>query len=265
MQMRRLGLGFNKINHIFLSHLHGDHVLGIFGLISTLNLLGRTKPLYIFAHPDFEPILKTNNNFFNNNLNFDIVFNHLNSNEVQNIFEDKKIIVTSIPLNHRVPTVGFIFREKEQPLNVHKYLIEHYNIGLADIVKIKNGADYVSCNGEVVPNSRLTYRAHIPRSYAYCSDTLFSERLIEQVKNVNLLYHEATFLQSEYQLAKQTGHSTALQAATVAKRANVDKLIIGHFSSRYTNTVKHQAEARSVFQNSFAVNDGDVYSVEERK
>lgn len=216
MQIRRMGLGFNKIDHIFISHLHGDHILGIFGLISTLNLLGRTKPLHIFAHSDFEPILTSNINFFIDKLEFEVVLNAIDTSTPQIIFENKKIAVTSIPLRHRVPCCGFLFAEKKQLPNIHKYLIEHYKIGLADIVKIKNGADFVTPEGEIVENSRLTYYAHQPRSYAYCSDTSYNESIVDIIKDVDLLYHEATFLETEINLAKQTGHSTALQAARIA-------------------------------------------------
>lgn len=265
MQLRRLNFSFNKINLIFISHLHGDHVLGIFGLISTFNLLGRSKPLHVFAHPDFEQILITNNNFFNSKLNFEVIFHAVDTTRHDTIFEDKNLIIKTLPLNHRLPCCGYLFSEKQQAPNVHKYLIERYNIGLADIVRIKNGADFIAPDGEVVPNSRLTYFAHQPRSYAYCSDTLFSERLIEQVKDVDLLYHEATFLHQDLNLAKQTGHTTALQAAMVAQKANATKLIIGHFSSRYKNIKLLEEEARTIFPTTFAVNDGDVYEVVENK
>lgn len=262
MQIRRNGLNFNRIDHIYISHLHGDHVLGIFGLISTFNLLGRVNPLHIFAHKDFEPILRTNINFFVDKMAYEIVFHPIEPRKAEIIFEDDKISVMSLPLAHRVPCCGFLFKEKQQLPNIHKYLIEHYNIGLADIVKIKNGADYIAADGEVVPNSRLTYYAHQPRSYAYCSDTQYLEKLVPLITNVDLLYHEATFLEKDKSLAKQTGHSTALQAATIAKKANVKKLIIGHFSSRYKTTKEHKEEAQTIFKDTIAVNDGDVFEID---
>lgn len=264
IQLRRYHQKMNRINHIFLSHLHGDHVLGVFGLISTFNLLGRTAPLNIYAHPDFEEILNTNVRFFNDRMSFQVLFRPLNSSIVETLYEDKHLTVSTLPLRHRMPTVGFLFKEKQQPPNVHKNLISKYSIGLADIVRIKNGADFITHSGEVIPNSELTFQSHTPRSYAYCSDTFYSERLVGLVKDVDLLYHEATFLSKDINLAKQTGHSTAGQAATVAQKANVGKLIIGHFSSRYKNALQHEVEAREIFPNTFAVEDGQVYEIVDK-
>ena len=264
IQLRRYHQKMNRINHIFLSHLHGDHVLGVFGLISTFNLLGRTTPLNIYAHPDFEEILNTNVRFFNDKMSFSLQFHALNCSIVETIYEDKHLTVSTLPLRHRMPTVGFLFKEKQQLPNVRKNLISRYSIGLADIVRIKNGEDFIADSGDVIPNSELTFQSHIPRSYAYCSDTFYSERLVGLVKDVDLLYHEATFLSKDINLAKQTGHSTAAQAATVAQKANVEKLIIGHFSSRYKNALQHEVEAREIFSNTFAVEDGQVYEIVEK-
>jgi len=264
IQLRKYRLNMNRIDHIFISHLHGDHVLGIFGLISTLNLIGRKTPLNIYAHPDFEEILNTNVRFFNDRMSFDINFHPLNCEMVETIYEDKHLTVSTLPLRHRMPTVGFLFVEKQQLPNVRKELIQKYSIGLADIVKIKNGEDFVTTEGERIPNSELTYYSHTPRSYAYCTDTFYSERLVGLIKNVDLLYHEATFVSKDLSLAKQTGHSTAAQAATVAHKANVGKLIIGHFSSRYKNTLQHEAEAREIFPNTSLVEDGQVYEIGEK-
>lgn len=264
IQLRRYHQKMNRINHIFLSHLHGDHVLGIFGLISTFNLLGRTTPLNIYAHPDFEEILNTNVRFFNDRMSFQVLFHPLNCSIVETLYEDKHLTVSTLPLRHRMPTVGFLFKEKQQLPNVHKSLINKYSIGLADIVRIKNGEDFITHSGDVIPNSELTFQSHIPRSYAYCSDTFYSERLVGLVKDVDLLYHEATFLSKDINLAKQTGHSTAAQAATVAQKANVGKLIIGHFSSRYKNALQHEVEAREIFPNTFAIEDGQVYEIVEK-
>ena len=264
IQLRRYHQKMNRINHIFLSHLHGDHVLGVFGLISTFNLLGRTAPLNIYAHPDFEEILNTNVRFFNDRMSFQVQFHPLNCSIVETLYEDKHLTVSTLPLRHRMPTVGFLFKEKQQLPNVHKSLISKYSIGLADIVRIKNGEDFITHSGDVIPNSELTFQSHIPRSYAYCSDTFYSERLVGLVKDVDLLYHEATFLSKDMNLAKQTGHSTAAQAATVAQKANVGKLIIGHFSSRYKNAIQHEAEAREIFPNTIAVEDGQVYEIAEK-
>ncbi len=264
IQLRKYRLNMNRINNIFISHLHGDHVLGIFGLISTLNLIGRKTPLNIYAHPDFEEILNTNVRFFNDRMSFDINFHPLNCEMVETIYEDKHLTVSTLPLRHRMPTVGFLFVEKKPLPNVRKELIEKYSIGLADIVKIKNGDDFISSHGERIANSELTYYSHTPCSYAYCTDTFYSERLVGLIKNVDLLYHEATFVSKDLSLAKQTGHSTAAQAATIAHKANVGKLIIGHFSSRYKNTLQHETEAREIFPNTSVVEDGQVYEIGEK-
>lgn len=265
IQIRRYHLNMSKISNIFISHLHGDHVLGLFGLISTFNLLGRKLPLNIYAHPNLEEILNINIKFFNDSIAFPLLFHPLNCEIVETIYEDKHITVSTLPLRHRMPTVGFLFKEKQQLPNIKKSYIHKHSLGLADIVRIKNGEDYITEEGEVVPNSELTFYTHLPRSYAYCTDTFFSERLIGLVKDVDLLYHEATFLTKELNLAKQTGHSTAAQAATVAMKANVGKLIIGHFSSRYKNAIQHEVEAREIFPNTFAVEDGQVYEIPEKK
>lgn len=264
IQLRRFHQKMNRIDHIFISHLHGDHVLGIFGLISTFNLLGRKQPLNVYAHSDFEEILNYNVRFFNDNLAFPVVFHPINCDIVESIYEDKYIIVSTLPLRHRMPTVGFLFQEKPQLPNIKKELISKYSLGLADIVKIKNGEDFITETGEFIPNSELTFHNHIPRSYAYCSDTLYSERLVGLVKNVDLLYHESTFLSKDIDLARQTGHSTAAQAATVAQKANVGKLIIGHFSSRYKNSLQHEIEAKEIFPNTIAVDDGQVFDIPEK-
>ncbi len=261
VQLRRFHQRMSSINCVFISHLHGDHVLGLFGLISTFNLLGRKKTLDIYAHPDFEAILRSNVSFFNDYLSYRIEFHPINCNVVETIYEDKHITVSTLPLRHRVPTVGFLFREKATLPNIRKEAIARYSLGLADIVRIKNGEDFRTAEGELIPNAELTFHSHTPRSYAYCSDTFYSERLVGLIKGVDLLYHEATFLDKDLGLAKQTGHSTAVQAATVALKADVGQLIIGHFSSRYKNALQHEAEAREIFPNTFAVEDGQVYEI----
>ena len=260
MQLRRFRIKLSKINHIFISHLHGDHTLGLVGLISTFNLIGRKSDLHIFAHPELEANLNYNLKFFVEEMNFKIVFHPIDSkNKV--IFDDGKIVVESLPLRHRVPSTGFLFREKRGYPNIRKELIEKYSLSLAEISAIKNGSDYVTSEGQIVLNGDLTYFALEPRSYAYCSDTLYSERLIGLIKNVDLLYHEATFASQDLKLAKLTGHSTAQQAATAAKKSNAKKLLIGHFSSRYKSVEPLLDEAKLIFENTSAVYDGQVYEV----
>ncbi|QKG80190.1 ribonuclease Z [Tenuifilum thalassicum] len=261
IQLRKYHLPLNRINNIFLTHSHGDHVLGIFGLISTLNLLGRTNDLHIYGVADFEDLLMQNVKFFTDKPSFKVIYHAVDPFKVEEIYTDKHVVVTTVPLRHRVPAVGYLFREAPKQPNIRKDIISKYNLTIADIVSIKNGHDLVLPNGDIIPNSELTYIHSQPRSYAYCSDTLYSERLVGLVKGVDLLYHEATFLHSELELARKTGHSTALQAATVALKANVGKLILGHFSSRYKDIQLFLNEAKSVFQNSYVINDGDTIQV----
>jgi len=261
IQLRRFNVPMNRINHIFITHNHGDHVLGIFGLISTFNLLGRKTDLHIFGLAEFEELLFRNIDFFTDKLNFRIVYHALDPNRVEQVHSDKHIRVTTLPLRHRVPAVGYLFSETPQLPNIRKEAIEMYNLSLADIERIKNGEDFITTDGKVIPNRELTFVANVPRSYAYCSDTLYSERLVGLVKGVDLLYHESTFLHSELELARKTGHSTALQAATVATSAGVGKLLIGHFSSRYRNENNFLTEAKAVFPETYLVEDGQTFEV----
>ena len=265
MQLRRLHIKMSKINHIFISHLHGDHVLGLVGLISTLNLVGRKSELHIYAHKELEKNLLYNIQFFIDELNFKITFHALNPKKHEIIYDDGKLTVETLPLKHRVPSTGFLFKEKKGFPNIRKEVIEKYSLTLSDIGSIKCGNDLLLPNGQVIPNSDLTYYATEPRSYAYCSDTMYNEKLIELVKNVDLLYHEATFANSEMKLAKLTGHSTASQAATLAFNAGVKSLIIGHFSSRYKNISELIDEAKLIFQNTVGVEDGMVFEIPLKK
>jgi len=261
IQLRRMHIKMSKISHIFISHLHGDHTLGLVGLISTLNLVGRKSDLHIYAHQALEENILYNIKFFVEELNFKINFHHITPNKHQVIYDDGKIIVESLPLKHRVLSTGFLFREKRGLPNIKKELIEKYSLTLTEINAIKNGSDLNTPDGQVVPNSELTYYSSEPRSYAYCSDTMYSKKLIGMIKNVDLLYHEATFATSEEKLAKLTGHSTAAQAADIASKAEVSKLLIGHFSSRYKSVNLLINEAKEVFENTIGVEDGMVFEI----
>jgi ribonuclease Z len=263
IQLRKLRIKISRINCIFISHIHGDHTLGLVGLISTFSLLGRKSDLHIYAHKEFEDILNRSIDFYIDNLSFKLVFHPLGLKR-ELIYEDKSITVESIPLKHRVPTCGFIFREKQQFPNIKKELIEKYNISLKDILKIKNGSDLEVPDSLSIPNSELTYNASIPRSYAYCSDTVFHKQIVKYLKNIDLLYHEATFAENELNLAKQTGHSTAAQAARIAKEAGVKQLLIGHFSSRYKNINLLVDEAKLIFPNTVGVEDGQVFEIQKQ-
>lgn len=265
MQLRKLHIKFSKINNIFISHIHGDHTLGLIGLISSFNLLGRTSELNIYAHAELKKILFDSLTFYVNDLNFKVNFIPIPENKHQIIFEDKKVIVETFPLRHRVPCSGFIFREKRGLPNIRKELIVKYSIPLSGILKIKNGEPFITSDNKLIPNDELTYFTNEPRSFAYCSDTLYSEKVVRYVRDVDLLYHEATFAHSENSLAKLTGHSTTLQAAKVAYNAHVKKLIIGHFSSRYKDVSVLADEARTIFPETYAVEDGMIFDVSERK
>lgn len=262
IQLRRFKQKLSRIDNIFISHIHGDHTLGLVGLISTLNLLGRKNRLTIFAHATLQPILMQNISFFINDINFQIDFRALDGKRSKVIFEDDSISVESIPLKHRIPSNGFIFREVEKLPNIKKDYVEKYSIPLSDIVKIKQGGDFTTSDGITIPNAELTYISSIPRSYAYCSDTQYFEALAEKVAGVDLLYHEATFGNDMKKMAKATGHSTAAQAATIAQLAGVKKLIIGHFSSRYKDVSVLVEEARAIFPETYAAEDGVAFSIE---
>ena len=256
LQIRRQKLPFGRLGHIFISHLHGDHCFGLIGMISTLALLGRTGTLYIHAHADLEELLRPQLNYFCRDIPMEIKIEPFDTYKSEIIFEDKSVKVTSIPLAHRIPCAGFRF--DEQPTDPHLIgdMIKFYNVPIKELKNIKQGADFITEEGKVVPNSRLTRPATPPRSYAYCSDTAYSEKVVPIIEEVDLLYNEATFAQSEKALAKDTGHSTAAQAAQIAKLANVKKLMIGHFSARYSDNSILLNEAREIFSNTVLANEG---------
>ena len=261
MQLRKYKIRTSSINHIFISHLHGDHVFGIYGLLSTLNLMDRKNPLYLYAPQDYSGLLMSHLNDFDIKLKFEIKFVALNCKSPVQILDDKYLTVTAFPLKHRVPTFGFLFREKPNELRIKKEAIEEYNIPIAAIHKIKKGEDFITEGGEVIKNIMMTHAPQKPLSFAYCSDTGFFGKLASYVKDVDLLYHEATFDDSQKKLAGQTGHSTSVQAATIAKNAGVGKLVIGHFSARYKKVDGLVSEARSIFPETEAAEDGRTFDV----
>lgn len=256
LQIRRQKLPFGRLGHIFISHLHGDHCFGLIGMISTLALLGRTGTLYIHAHADLEELLRPQLNYFCRDIPMEIKIEPFDTYKSEIIFEDKSVKVTSIPLAHRIPCAGFRFDEQPTEPHIIGDMIKFYNVPIKELKNIKQGADFITEEGKVVPNSRLTRPATPPRSYAYCSDTAYSEKVVPIIEEVDLLYHEATFAQSEKALAKDTGHSTAAQAAQIAKLANVKKLMIGHFSARYSDNSILLNEAREIFSNTVLANEG---------
>ncbi len=261
IQLRKFRIKFGKINHIFISHLHGDHFFGLFGLLSSFHLLGRETDLNIYSHPELEEILK-NLSWFFDELKFKIIFHPLNYETSEVIYSGKYVEVKSFPLKHRIPTCGFLFKEKPKQRNIRKEYVDRYNIPIKDIVKIKQGADFVTDKGITIPNKELTIPPPVPRSYAFCSDTAFDERIIPEIQNVDLLYHESTYLQDLKKQAAETFHSTASQAAAIAQKANAGKLIIGHFSSRYKEVQSFLDEAQLVFPNTFVAEDGETHDVE---
>lgn len=249
MQFRRSHLKFSRLNHIFISHLHGDHYFGIMGLISTMGLLGRTADIHIYSPAGLQELLQAQLDAFYDKLVFKVIFHVFDTKKPALIFEDRSITVTTIPLKHRVPCCGFLFAEKPRPNHILREMIDFYNVPIYELNRIKNGADYITPEGLVIPNSRLTVPSDAPRKYAYCSDTMYNEGIIEQIRDVDLLFHEATFAETEEKRSKQTMHSTAREAATIASKADAKKLMIGHFSARYENENVLMEEAMSVYPN----------------
>ncbi len=255
MQLRRNKFGIGKINNIFISHTHGDHIFGLYGLISTMNLLGRKHPLNLYAPAGFSGVLISHLSDFDINLNYDLNFIGMDGKDPKKIYEDKYITVSSLPLKHRIPTFGFLFREKLKDRNIIKECIPEYKLSLKEIKSLKKGENIIRSSGEVLQNSKLTYDPPSPRSFAYCSDTSYFKRLVSFVKGVDLLYHDSTFGSEHSALAKETGHSTAYEAAMIAKDAGAGKLLLGHFSARYKDVSGLLEEARMVFGNTVAAED----------
>ena len=247
MQFRRSRLKFSRLNHIFISHLHGDHCFGLLGLISSFGLLGRTADLHIYSPAGLEELLQPMLKFFCDNLPYKVFFHPCETKRPTLIYEDRSLTVTTIPFKHRIACCGFLFAEQPTLNHIIRDMVDFYEIPLYELNRIKSGEDYVTADGTVVPNARLTIPADPPRKYAYCSDTIYRESVIEQIKEVNLLFHEATFAQKEQARARETFHTTAAQAATIAKKANVKQLVIGHFSARYEDESVLLEEAQMVF------------------
>ncbi len=260
-QFRKMKLKFNRLSHIFLSHLHGDHCLGLPGLISTLGLLGRTAPLTIHAHRDAEALFTPFIGYLCKKLPFPLIFHAVEPQKNELIYEDNTLRVYTIPLKHRVPTCGFLFEEKEKDRHMLPNVIQFYQIPHYAINDIKKGADYTLPDGTVVSNNRLTRESAPVRRYAYCSDTLYNERIVPIIRNSDLLYHEATYGKEWEKRAGETFHSTAAQAATIARKAEVKRLVIGHYSARYTDEAVLLDEARSEFPETHLGKEGLVFEI----
>lgn len=247
LQFRKSHLKFSRLNHIFISHLHGDHCFGLLGLISTLNLLGRTAELHIHSPKGLETLLTPMLDFFNRQMTYKVLFHEFDTKEPMQIYEDRSLTVTTIPLRHRMPCCGFLFAEKRRPNHIICEMVDFYQVPVYELNRIKNGADYVTPEGKTVSNNLLTRPSAPSRSYAYCSDTIYLPSIVEQIKGVDLLFHEATFANEDAPRAKETFHTTAAQAAEIARRAEVKKLLIGHFSARYEDENVLLQEASAIF------------------
>ncbi|VXB03735.1 ribonuclease Z [Maribacter litoralis] len=259
VELRRHKIKFSRINHIFISHLHGDHFFGLPGFISTMRLLGRDKELHVYGPKGIKEAITLLLKLGDSWTNYPLLFHELTSKETELIFEDDKISVSTIPLDHRVYTNGYLFKEKLGKRKLNVAAVEKYGIDKAYYNNLKNGRDITLDNGSIVPNKELTYDPPKPKSYAFCSDTIYDESLADKVKEVDVLYHESTFLDSEAHLAAKTKHATAKQAAQVAKDANVKTLVLGHYSTRYKSIVLFKEEASTVFPNVLLADDGKTF------
>lgn len=261
LQIRRSSLSFTRIGHIFISHLHGDHCFGLIGLISTMGLLGRTAMLHVHAPAELEPMLNSQMNMFCYDLGYEVMFHPVDTTQQEVVYDDRSLQVLTIPLEHRMPCCGYLFREKPTLPHIRRDMIECYDIPLSQINNIKNGQDYVLPDGTVIQNSCLVTPADPPRSYAYCSDTRYMPQLASMLKGVDMLYHESTYADDRLEMAQKYFHSTASQAARVALDAEVKTLLLGHYSSRYNDETVLLNEARKVFPNSMLSAELQVFDV----
>lgn len=262
MQLRKYKIKFQRINHIFISHLHGDHYLGLMGLLSSMHLLGRNTDLHLYCPPELQEILEIQYKYSQTRLNYKIHYHYHKYINNDLIFEDDKVEVRTITLNHRIPCSGFVFKEKQVPGNISKEKIKQYKLTVDEIMHLKKGSDLTLQNGTVIPNSSIITNKIKPRTYAFCSDTIYDERIIPFIANVDLLYHEATFMHNMLERAKQTHHTTALQAAVIAQKAGVKKMMIGHYSARYKDLEPLLAEAQSLFPDTILAVEGEITAVE---
>jgi ribonuclease Z len=260
--MRKYKVGFSKIDHIFISHLHGDHFYGLVGLLSTYGILSREKEMHIFGPKGIKSATLQMLKISESHAKFKMIFHELSSKESELIYEDDRVSVCTIPLTHRVYTNGYLFTEKEKPRKLNMLNISGYpEIDKADFLNIKAGRAVTLSSGEVIPNTELTIDPAPPLSFAFCSDTSYKPDIVPIIKNVDLLYHETTFLVDRQDLAKKTKHSTSIEAAQIAKDANAGQLVIGHYSGRYSDTSLFQKEAETVFKNVSLAKPGAIFTV----
>ena len=263
VQLRKYKIKFKRINHIFISHLHGDHYFGLIGLISSFHLLGRKNDLHIYAPPQLEKIINIQFEASKTVLNYPLHFHYLHQNITETIFENNIITVKAFTLEHSIPTWGFIFSEKQGKRNIIKSFADEMSIPNNEYLKIQNGANFTDSDGKIYKNKSITTDPPKVRSYAYCSDTGYFEKIIPVIKDVNVLYHESTFAEDKKESAKEKFHSTAKDAARIAQKANVKKLLLGHYSSRYKDTSPLLEEAKSIFPNTALSYDGLVFEIKQ--
>ncbi|MEN9444714.1 MAG: hypothetical protein RIS47_1604 [Bacteroidota bacterium] len=254
IQLKKYGINTSRITHIFISHLHGDHIFGLFGLLSSMSLTGRKVPLTIFSIEELKPIIDACLGAYR--LDYEIKYTFFSPNVITTLIDDRGLEVISFPVSHRAPTVGFRFKEKQKEYNVKKTAITEFGLTIKDIISIKQGNDYTTPEGNVIRNANITNAPKQTKSYAFVTDTSYDERIIPIVKGVDLLYHESTFTHESLKMARMTTHSTALQAGMIARRAQVKNLLLGHFSQRYKDTSVFLKEAQLEFQQTRTAFDG---------
>lgn len=256
VQLRNQKIRMQSINHIFISHLHGDHYFGLPGLLSTFHLLGRENEIHLYGPSELKGLIYSLLRASNTYLNYDLHFHPLNFEHPELLFEDKRVAVHSFPMRHSVDTCGFVIREKPKLRKINRSATDAYDIPVFELNGVKEGKDHVTADGQVIANEKLTFDPDASRSYAYCSDTSYFPQICDSIKHVDLLYHEATFGNDQEKLAKKTKHSTAKHAALIAKKAEVKQLVIGHYSARYTDLNVLLNEAKEEFPNTLLADDG---------
>jgi len=266
IQLQRYKIKGSKINHIFISHLHGDHFFGLIGLITTYHLLHRNKPLHIYGPPPLEDIIAIHLKHTGMaGLHYELVFHPIDNTGSEVILENKGLKVRTIPLKHRIPCSGFVFREKTKERHILPEMLERYNIPVEQILEIKKGADFTTAGGQTIANATLTTPPDEPRVFAYCTDTLYDESIVSYVREVDMLYHEATFDKSMVERARITHHATTEQAARIAQKARVKQLIIGHFSAKYARLLPLLEEARAIFENTSLAMEGARFEIPRKQ
>lgn len=261
IQLRKVAAKIQRISHVFISHLHGDHYLGLLGLLQTMHLLGRKTKLTLVCPPELKEIIDLQNKHSQTTIVYEIDYIFTNPKQAELVWEDDKIEVKSFPLRHRINCTGFLFKEKPHLKNIIKEKLDEFDVPTSQVNKLRLGFDAINEEGKNIANDKLTVPAPLQRSYAYCSDTNYYEEIIEHIKGVDLVYHEATFLEAELERAKKTFHSTAKQAATIACKAEIKQLLLGHFSARYGTTDGFILEAKPIFENTLVAQEGQTYKI----